>query len=304
MEKQFDVLVIGGGPAGLTAAIYAARAGRSVAVLEKETPGGQITLSPMVDNYPGRPHISGAELAESMAAQAEAAGAVVAYTEALSIRRADDVFSVETDTGVFTARAVVAAVGTKHRALGLPKEDALTGAGLSYCAVCDGAFYQDRPVAVIGGGDTALTDALFLAGLCEKETVIHRRDVFRAAETLVQQAEAMEKIEFLRSHTVRALLERDGELCGLLVRDEKTGRERELSVAAAFVAVGSIPQTELFSGLLKRDSGFLAASEDMSTDVPGLFIAGDCRDKQVRQLTTAVADGAIAGLAAAGYERG
>ncbi|MBQ8082065.1 MAG: FAD-dependent oxidoreductase, partial [Clostridia bacterium] len=281
-----------------------ARAGRSVAVLEKETPGGQITLSPMVDNYPGRPHISGAELAESMAAQAEAAGAVVAYTEALSIRRADDVFSVETDTGVFTARAVVAAVGTKHRALGLPKEDALTGAGLSYCAVCDGAFYQDRPVAVIGGGDTALTDALFLAGLCEKVTVIHRRDVFRAAETLVQQAEAMEKIEFLRSHTVRALLERDGELCGLLVRDEKTGRERELSVAAAFVAVGSIPQTELFSGLLKRDSGFLAASEDMSTDVPGLFIAGDCRDKQVRQLTTAVADGAIAGLAAAGYERG
>lgn len=304
MEKQFDVLVIGGGPAGLTAAIYAARAGRSVAVLEKETPGGQIILSPMVDNYPGRPHISGAELAESMAAQAEAAGAVVAYTEALSIRRADDVFSVETDTGVFTARAVVAAVGTKHRALGLPKEDALTGAGLSYCAVCDGAFYQDRPVAVIGGGDTALTDALFLAGLCEKVTVIHRRDVFRAAETLVQQAEAMEKIEFLRSHTVRALLERDGELCGLLVRDEKTGRERELSVAAAFVAVGSIPQTELFSGLLKRDSGFLAASEDMSTDVPGLFIAGDCRDKQVRQLTTAVADGAIAGLAAAGYERG
>ncbi|MBR1496885.1 MAG: FAD-dependent oxidoreductase [Oscillospiraceae bacterium] len=295
---MYDILVVGGGPAGLTAALYAARAGKSVAVLEQAAPGGQIINAPLVENYPALPHVSGADFAEALQNQAEALGVELLYEEAVRAEKIGPGFRVTTDGGAHDCRALVLAPGVRHRCLGLEGEEELTGNGLSYCAVCDGAFYAGKDVAVVGGGDTALQDALFLAGLCRSVRVLVRRDRFRGEALRARQLMARENVTVLFQTTVEGL-ERDGagNLRGLVLRRE--GRETALPVEGLFLAVGQEPNTAAFAPLVELDGdGYILAGEDTATGVPGVFAAGDARQKAVRQLATAVGDGAAAALAA------
>ena len=295
---MYDILIVGGGPAGLTAAIYAARAGKRAAILEKEAFGGQIASAPLVENYPGILSISGAELARQMTEQARAFGAEIVYTEAAGLEKTSAGFRVSCTDGVREAKTVILATGAAHRQLGLPGETALTGCGISYCAVCDGAFYEGADVAVVGGGDTALQDALFLANTCRSVTLIHRRDTFRASAQLVRRAQAQENIRILRSCTVQRLLLSDDSLQGAELLNGKTEETERIYVEGLFVAVGQTPQSAPFEDAVAAENGYYLAGEDTNTSRPGVFAAGDGRKKQVRQLTTAVSDGAAAALAA------
>lgn len=298
---MYDILIIGGGPAGLTAAIYAARAGKRTAILEREAAGGQIVSAPLVENYPGAPSVSGAELARRMRAQAEALGAELLYTEAAGLEKTQTGFRVLCTDGTREARTVILATGASHRRLGLPGEELLTGCGVSYCALCDGAFYEGADVAVVGGGETALQDALFLASTCRSVTLIHRRDSFRAGAQLVSRAERQGNIRILRSRTVEKLLWLDEALQGLLLTNLKTGQTERLDVEGLFVAVGQVPQSAPFADAVAEENGYYLAGEDTKTSLPGVFAAGDGRRKQVRQLTTAVSDGTAAAIAACRY---
>lgn len=298
---MYDILIIGGGPAGLTAAIYAARAGKRTAILEREAAGGQIVSAPLVENYPGAPSVSGAELAGRMRAQAEALGAELLYTEAAGLEKTQTGFRVLCTDGTREARTVILATGASHRRLGLPGEELLTGCGVSYCALCDGAFYEGADVAVVGGGETALQDALFLASTCRSVTLIHRRDSFRAGAQLVSRAERQENIRILRGRTVEKLLWSDEALQGLLLTNLKTGQTERLDVEGLFVAVGQVPQSAPFADAVAEENGYYLAGEDTKTSLPGVFAAGDGRRKQVRQLTTAVSDGTAAAIAACRY---
>ena len=298
---MYDILVIGGGPAGLTAALYAARTGKTVAVVERENTGGQIVYAPLVENYPGLPAMTGADFAQQLTEQAEALGVALLWDEAEGLARENGGFAVRCGGGTYRSKAVVLATGAIHRPLGLPDEAALVGCGVSYCAVCDGAFYAGQDVAVVGGGDTALQDALFLANSCRSVTLLHRREIFRGEARLVHQAEARENIRILRSHTVETLHQSGGVLNGITVRDTDTGRTKELPVAGLFIAVGQAPQSAPFAELVETHGGYYAAGEDTAASCSGVFAAGDGRVKTVRQLTTAVGDGAVAGLAACRY---
>lgn len=299
---MFDLIVVGGGPAGMTAALYAARAGKTVLVLEQESVGGQIVSSPLVENYPGIPGLSGARFAEQLAAQLEDLNVEICAEQVMEVQREENGFRLISDMDEYSCTALVLATGVRHRALGLPGEEELVGAGVSYCAVCDGAFYKDQTVAIVGGGDTALQDALFLANRCEKVILIHRRDQFRGEQRLVERVKARENVELLLSHTVEALEQADGSLTGLTVHDLTGERTRSIPVNGVFLAVGQQPQSEIFAGLVPMDEkGYFLAGEDTCTGVSGIFAAGDCRKKTVRQLTTAVGDGAVAGLAACAY---
>lgn len=295
MAEHFDILIIGGGPAGLTAALYARRAGKTVLVLEKAAVGGQIASSPRVENFPGILSISGAELADRLYEQADHAGARIELEEVLEVRDGDP-RTVVTDYGTYTCDALILATGMKHRSLGLPGEDTLSG--ISYCAVCDGAFYAGKDVAVAGGGNTAVQDALFLSELCRHVTVIHRRDTFRADPVLVDALKQRKNVSLELSATVEAL-QGEGTLTGLLLRDTITGQTREVAVSGLFEAVGQQPEGAVAQALVPVDgAGFITAGEDCTTPVAGVFAAGDCRVKSIRQLTTACADGACAALAA------
>ena len=298
---MYDILIIGGGPAGLTAAIYAARAGKRTAILEREAAGGQIVSAPLVENYPGAPSVSGAELAGRMRAQAEALGAELLYTEAAGLEKTQTGFRVLCTDGTREARTVILATGASHRRLGLPGEELLTGCGVSYCALCDGAFYEGADVAVVGGGETALQDALFLASTCRSVTLIHRRESFRAGAQLVSRAERQENIRILRGRTVEKLLWSDEALQGLLLTNLKTGQTERLDVEGLFVAVGQVPQSAPFADAVAEENGYYLAGEDTKTSLSGVFAAGDGRRKQVRQLTTAVSDGTAAAIAACRY---
>lgn len=299
---MYDVIVVGGGPAGLTAALYAARAGKDVLVLEGEGTGGQINFSPLVDNYPGLPGMSGSQFAQALTRQAQDLGVHIRMEEVTFLRTRDGLLELTTPQGRYSAPALVLATGVSHRKLGLAGEDELIGLGVSYCAVCDGAFYQGRPVAVVGGGDTALQEALFLSARCSKVTLIHRRDLFRGESRLVEQLRQRDNVEFLLSSTVEALHSSPEGLTGVTVRDVKTGKTLELPVDGLFVAVGQEPHSQVFSTLVMTDEGgYFLAGEDCATSLPGVFAAGDCRVKSVRQLATAVGDGAVAGLAASRY---
>lgn len=294
-----DVIVVGGGPAGLTAGLYLARAGRSVLVLEESTPGGQINFSPLVENYPGLPRVAGSELGDTLAQQAQDLGAQLEYESVTAVTPLEDGFQVDTDCGSHTCKGLILATGVRHRPLGLPGEEELVGQGISYCAVCDGPFYAGKATAVVGGGDTALQDALFLSGICSQVTLIHRREEFRGARRLVEQVLARDNIACEMDSTVEELLTREGGLSGVTVRNRITGQAKQLEVEGLFIAVGQQPQNGPFSALIAVDEdGYLLAGEDCKTSLPGVFAAGDCRSKGVRQLTTAVGDGAVAGLAA------
>jgi thioredoxin reductase (NADPH) len=297
-----DILIIGGGPAGLTAAIYAARAGRSVVVCERETLGGQITQSHQVDNYPGLPKISGMELGDAFCSQAMDAGAEIAFASVESlIRNPDGTFTAQTDDGQKDAKAVIFAGGARPRSMGLDNEEALIGKGISYCALCDGAFFRGKDVVVVGGGNTAFTDALFLAKLCNHVTIVHRRDSFRAEQASVELAQATENITLLTPYSP-ASLSAENVLNGITVKNVNTGDQKTISTSAVFVAFGRQPECALISQYADFDEqGYAASGENCATKTPGLFVAGDCRSKEVRQLTTATADGTIAATAACEY---
>ena len=297
-----DIVVIGGGPAGLTAALYAARAGKSVLVLEQAGFGGQIALSPRVENYPGIPHMAGNLLADALVEQVLSQDVDVEVETVTAFSGENGAFTVTTEDGDHPCRAIILATGVTHRHLGLEGEEELVGRGVSYCAVCDGAFYNGRRVAVVGGGDTALQDALFLSATCAHVTLIHRRDQFRGEEKLVRQLQGCKNVDILLSHIPVSLESLDGELRGVALRDLKTGAEFNLPVEGLFLAVGQEPHNGQFADLIRLTAGgYVDAGEDCRTNVPGVFVAGDCRVKEVRQLTTAVGDGAVAALAACKY---
>lgn len=297
-----DIIVIGGGPAGLTAALYAARAGKSVLVLEQGGFGGQIALSPRVENYPGIPHMAGNLLADALVEQVLNQDVDVEVETVTAFSGENGAFTVTTEDGDHPCRAIILATGVTHRHLGLEGEEELVGRGVSYCAVCDGAFYNGRRVAVVGGGDTALQDALFLSATCAHVTLIHRRDQFRGEEKLVRQLQGCKNVDILLSHIPVSLESLDGELRGVALRDLKTGAEFNLPVEGLFLAVGQEPHNGQFADLIRLTAGgYVDAGEDCRTNVPGVFVAGDCRVKEVRQLTTAVGDGAVAALAACKY---
>lgn len=289
-----DILILGGGPAGLTAALYAARAGRSVVVCEKESFGGQITQAHQVDNLPGLPGISGIELGDKLCAQAMDAGVQVSFCEVVGIHwNTDGTFYVETDDGPMNVRAVIFAGGAKPRMLGVAREEELIGSGISYCALCDGMFFRGKDVAVIGGGNTAFSDALVLAGICNSVTIIHRRDSFRAEEAVVQAAKNTPNIKIVTPRTVKELVG-ETQVDGLILDDGT-----KLDVQAVFVALGRVPDCSLIETLADLDeAGYAKSGEDCMTKTPGLYVAGDCRAKTIRQLTTAMADGTVAAMAA------
>ncbi len=296
-----DIIIVGGGPAGLTAAVYARRANKSVLVLEKETFGGQITYSPKVENIPGFAPVSGNEFAEKLVDQVLSQGADVESCEVLSVKKEGDQFVVHTDGGDFSARAIVIATGAKHRRLGLEREADFIGEGISFCAVCDGAFYEDRVVAVVGGGNSALQEALLLSDLAKKVYVIQNLDFLTGEEALANQLRAKENVEIRLGSLVDAYLG-EGELSGVRVLVTATGETYDLPLDGVFLAVGLVPQNEPFENLLELDGrGYAASGEDTLTRTPGIFVAGDCRAKRIRQVATAAADGAVAALAACAY---
>ena len=299
---MIDIAVVGGGPAGLTAALYAARAGRSVTVFEGNSFGGQITQSPLVENYPGLANVSGMELGDQMYVQAEQAGAALSFSGVETLQKTEHgTFLLATDDGTLEARAVIYAAGAAPRHLDLPGEENLVGRGLSYCALCDGAFFANQNVAVAGGGNTALEDALYLSERCRTVTLIHRRDTFRAESALVEQAKNTRNLTMVTQAQITALLAQNGNLTGLLLQ-KQDGTAKTLAVSGLFVAFGRVPDTALLSNLADRDnSGYLLTDDQLQTKTPGLFAAGDCRRKQVRQLTTAVSDGTVAAISACRY---
>lgn len=294
----YDILIIGGGPAGLTAATYARRAGKSVLVIEKNAFGGQITWSPKVENLPGFLSLSGTELGDKLLEQAMEQGAEVELEEVVALRvDPDGIKTAVCESGAeFQGRALIVAVGAKPRMLGLEREAALVGNGVCFCAVCDGAFYAGQDVAVCGGGSAALQDALLLSEKCRKVWLIHRRDSFRGEQKLVEALEKRENVEFIMNARVAELLG-ENELTGLVI--DQNGARRTLTVTGLFVAVGHQPDNRVFAGLMELDTaGYAASGEDCLTKSAGVFVAGDCRAKTVRQLTTAAADGSVAALAA------
>ncbi len=293
MEQIYDVLIIGSGPAGMTAAIYGKRAGLSVAVLEGNyINGGQILNTYEVDNYPGLPGISGLDLADKFKEHAASHGAEFLRGKAESVSLEGNTKVVHTRKEDFRCRTLVIASGAVHRKLGVPGEETLNGMGVSYCATCDGAFFRDKTVAVVGGGDVAVEDAIFLARGCLKVYVIHRRDQLRAAKTLQDSLFATEGVEMYWNGVVTRI---DGEnkVQRITVENTKTGESQELEVDGVFIAVGITPDTGFVKDFVELDSqGYIIAGEDGKTSVPGVFAAGDVRTKQLRQVITAAADGA------------
>ncbi len=295
-----DIIIVGAGTAGLSAAIYALRAGKSVVVFEQLTYGGQIINTPEVENYPGIKSISGFDFATGLYEQATALGAVI---ESAQVEAVEDgaVKKVTAGGKVYEAKAVILATGAKNRPLGLEREEELTGSGVSYCATCDGAFYKNRAVAVSGGGNTALEDALFLSNYCSKVYLVHRRDAFRGEAKLADRLKEKENVEFVLNANIVKILGED-EVKGVVVKDKISGEEKELAVEGLFIAIGQMPDNQAFSSIVKLDDkGYIMAGEDCETGTAGIYAAGDCRTKAVRQLTTAAADGAVAALAACAY---
>ena len=297
---MYDIIIIGGGPAGLTAATYARRAGRSVLVIEKHAFGGQITWSPKVENFPSVLSISGTELGDRLLEQAMEHGAEVELDEVTGVSLDGDIKRVHTESGAeFECRALIIATGARPRMLGIEREDELVGSGVCYCAVCDGAFYKGHPVAVNGGGNSALQDALLLSEKCSRVYLIHRRSSFRGEAKLVEALRERENVEFVLNASIVGLTG-GGELEGVVV--EQDGARRGIPVDGLFVAIGHAPDNGVFAPLMDlTESGYADSGEDCTTRTPGVFVAGDCRRKSVRQLTTAMADGSAAALAACGY---
>ena len=302
MEQNADVLIVGGGPAGYTAALYAARSGLTTLVLEGTAPGGQLAAAESVENYPGEPQaVKGWYLAERMRQGAERSGAATVLARVTALRLPGPKKLAETEAGTFAGRALIYAAGAFPRRLGIPGEERLLGRGVSFCAACDGAFFRGRDVAVVGGGNSAVSEALTLSRLCRQVTVVHRRDTLRAERQGVQALEQVGNVRFLWNAAVEAITG-DKAVAGLQYRDLVSGRQALLPCAGVFVAIGRQPETTLLAGQLPLDpAGYVSADETTATAVPGVFAAGDVRSKRLRQVVTAAADGAVAAHMAAAY---
>ena len=290
---MYDIIIIGSGPAGLSAAIYAQRACLDTIVIEKNgISGGQVLNTWEVDNYPGFPGVTGFELSRQFREHANKLGARVVQDEVVQVELSGNVKKVVCEEETYEARCVILASGAHHRTLEVPGEEELRGAGVSYCATCDGAFFRGRTVAVVGGGDAALEDAIFLARMCEKVYIVHRRDKLRGAKRLQERLQALENVEFVWNSET-AVIEGNGQVEALRLRQTKTGEEKRLDVDGVFIGVGIAAESELYAGQLELDEqGYIRADESGQTSVPGVFAAGDVRTKALRQILTAASDGA------------
>ena len=298
-----DIIIVGAGPAGLTAAVYARRANKTVLILEKSSFGGQMTFSPKIENYPGFVSVSGAELADALVEQALSQGAEVELEEVTSIELlADGTKKVTTDCGEHIAKAVIIATGAKHRLLGVKGETELVGNGISFCAVCDGAFHAGKKIAVIGGGNSALQEAILLADLCESVTVVQNLDNFTGESRLVEQLMAKSNVSAIFGTVVSEFIGDENGLQSIVIKNVASGEEQKLDFEGAFVAIGLAPDTAIAESVAERDKyGYIVSDEKCLTKTEGFFVAGDCRTKGVRQIATAIADGATAALAAISY---
>ena len=299
--ESYDLVIIGAGPAGLTAGLYAGRSRLRTVVIESMMPGGQAATTDVLENYPGTGSVSGAELAQRMLEQMKEFGAELTQKEVTGVTREGDGFAVAAGSESYQARAVIVASGTRYRKLGVPGEAEFVGRGVSYCATCDGPFYKDQEIAVVGGGDSALQEALYLTTFARKVYLIHRRDEFRACGLLAERVRANESIECLCSHTVKAIRGENG-VDELALENLKTGDERVLKVSGVFLFVGLEPRNGFLGDLVELDdAGFIVTDEEMMTSVRGVLAAGDCRSKLLRQVSTAVGDGATAAVVAQRY---
>ena len=306
-KKLFDVIIIGGGPAGMTAAVYALRAGMSVALLEGEAHGGQIVNTYEIKNYAGFNEINGAELANRMKEQIESLGITNIYDSAVELDLESEIKRVETNySGTLYAKSIILTMGAAARKLGVERESDLSGAGVSYCAICDGAFFKDKVVAVVGGGNTAIEDLVYLSKVAKKVYLIHRRDVFRADKILMDSVDYLvsqenSKVELILNSQVTKLYG-DFMLTGVDITNVKTGEVKKLDLDGLFVAVGRIPSSGIVKGKVELDeAGYIKANEHLETSVKGVYVAGDIRVKEVRQIITAASDGAIAATHASNY---
>ena len=304
MGKKYDVAIIGGGPAGLTAGIYAARAGKSTAVIERGLIGGQITFTDSIDNFPAAPGMNGAEYAMKIQSQAESFGAEIIMDEITEVAAPETeggTFKIKGNSDEYEATAVVLATGLDNRKMGISGEDGLISRGISFCAVCDGAFFRNKEVAVYGGGNTAVEDAVFLVNICSKVTIIHRRDRFRAEQAVIDELKVHDNVEFIMSSNVVGV-NGDKALESITVKNNETGETRDIAVSALFVAIGKIPNSKPFANLVAtNEAGYFDIGESCEAGTPGVFVAGDGRSKELRQLTTAVSDGSIAATKACHY---
>ena len=295
---DYDIAIIGGGPAGYTAAIYARRSGRSVVLIEKSSPGGQMGITSVIENYPGFESVDGFELAMRMQSQAEKLGTAIVSGDVTAVSLDGLVKTVTATSGEYKTKAVIIATGAKPRLLGVKGEKEFTGRGVSYCATCDGMFYRKKTVVVFGGGNTALEDAVYLSNICEKVIVVHRRDKFRATKYEVSLAEAKANVEFRLGAVAEEIIGTDGRVSGVSL-SYADGRKESIDCSGVFIAIGRVPDTGMFDGQLELDpDGYVAAGEDCKTSIAGVYAAGDVRTKALRQIVTAASDGANAARSA------
>lgn len=301
-DKIYDVIIAGAGPAGMTAAVYASRANLSTLMLERGAPGGQMMDTADVENFPGFESVTGPDLSAKMFEHAKKFGAEYAYGDIKEIADGTPYKTVTAGDKTFKARAVIITTGAQYRKLGAPGEAELTGRGVSYCAVCDGAFFKDKELVVVGGGDSAVEEGAYLTRFASKVTIIHRRDELRAQKILQERAFSNDKIDFIWSHTVKEINEEDGKVGSVTLASTKDGSEREFKTDGVFIYIGMNPLTQAVEGLgITNEEGYIETDENMATSVPGIYAAGDVRDKLLRQIVTATGDGSIAAQSAQAY---
>ncbi|HEY4552491.1 MAG TPA: thioredoxin-disulfide reductase [Bacillaceae bacterium] len=301
-EKMYDVIIIGAGPAGLTAAVYTSRANLSTLMIERGVPGGQMANTEDVENYPGFDHILGPELSTKMFEHAKKFGAEYAYGDIKEVIDEKEYKIVKAGSKEYKARAVIISTGAEYRKMGVPGEEQLTGRGVSYCAVCDGAFFKGKDLVVVGGGDSAVEEGVYLTRFANKVTIVHRRDELRAQKILQERAFANEKVDFIWSHTVKQINEENGKVGSVTLVSTKNGEEKEFKTDGIFIYIGMDPLTEPFANLgITNANGYIETNQIMETKVPGIFAAGDVRDKLLRQIVTATGDGSIAAQSAQIY---
>ena len=294
-EKIYDVAILGAGPAGMTAAVYTSRANLSTIMIERGVPGGQMVNTNEVENYPGFASILGPDLSNKMFEHAKKFGAEYAFGDVKRLIDGDEYKTIVTGNKEYKARAVIIATGAEHKKLGIPGEEEYSGRGVSYCAVCDGAFFKDRELVVVGGGDSAVEEGIFLTRFAKKVTIVHRRDQLRAQKILQERAFANEKIDFIWSHTVKEIHGKDGKVNSVTLVSTKDGTEREFKTDGVFIYIGLVPLTKPFEHLgITNEDGWIITDEEMRTKIPGIFAAGDVRAKSLRQIVTATGDGSIA----------
>ena len=297
---MYDIIIIGAGPAGLTSAIYGKRAGKKILVLEARSYGGQIINTPKIENYPVAPHISGFDFATNLYNQVKELGVEISFERVVGIENKENYKEVKTNKNTYQSKTVIIATGSQNRKLGLPNEEQLVGKGISYCATCDGAFYRDKVVAVVGGGNTAVEDAIYLSNIASKVYIIHRRDEFRAEANLVNDLKEKSNIEIVYNSVITKIITNE-KVSGIEVTD-KEGNTKNLDIEGLFVAIGRNPENESFEDLIETDeAGYIISKENCHTNIVGIFVAGDNRKKDVRQLVTATSDGAIAATEAIKY---